>query len=78
MPHAISERVLIGRINRKLALDGERLHKFDPRWRNAWEYGPYYIVDVSRNFMTAYGIGDLEGLGRELGVLAGGEALAAA
>jgi hypothetical protein len=64
----LSERALARRIDRKLNLEGQRLRKYDERWRNSWQYGPYYIV-THDNLSVEYGISDLEGLGKELGVI---------
>ena len=68
---AVSERTLVQRINRRLALQGERLHvarREDPNT------GRYYITD-DRNTLIAWHC-DPEQLASELGVLAELESMA--
>ena len=63
----VSMRALIQRINRRLAKDGERLHRYrGGQWST--DLGEFYIVDEYRNFLVR-GHVDLAALGRELGVL---------
>lgn len=70
----VSERALVGRINRALAKDGEALRRCRRNSR-AWpELGDYYVVDINKNFVTGKRL-DLEDYGRELKVLADFEAL---
>lgn len=64
----VSFKTLIARINRKLTHDGERL-----RSRRGRSGGtPRHSIVDGRNAVTWQG-DDLEGLGRELGVLLPGE-----
>jgi len=69
----ITEKALIGRINRKLAHDGEQLCR-GRSYAAVQELG-WYIVNVQRNTIEAQRCVLLE-LGRELGVLADHEELA--
>lgn len=70
----VSERALIGRINRKLADIDERLKKCTPgsRWSN--ELGEFYTVNVRYNWLLDRDV-DLETLGHDLGVLRTSEEL---
>ena len=61
----VTRDALIKRLNRKLANEGEILRA--NRWWNT-DMGDFYIVDRDSNGLKA-GHVDLEGLGRELGVL---------
>ena len=73
MSHLVSESAVIKRINRRLAKDGEQLRT--RRSERYWsDLGTHYIVD-SNNCVTASHV-DLEQLGRELGALRPGEAVA--
>ena len=76
MKKKLTERALIARINRKLANDSQALKKCreNSQWFN--ELGYYYIVDETLNTITAQNI-KLDKLGKELGVLAEFEELAA-
>jgi hypothetical protein len=65
---AVSLRALIQRINRKLALDDEKL-KASRGARAIQDLGDYYILDFSRNVISAKYV-DPESLGREMEVLA--------
>lgn len=73
----VSERALIGRINRLLAKKAtpEMLLRCreDSRWSN--DLGRYYITDSNRHLRDTDV--DIEKLGRELGALKPGEALKA-
>jgi hypothetical protein len=70
----VSKRALAQRISRALEKQGEKL--MATRGEGArMELGDFYVIDVSRNFVTAKDV-DLESLGRELGVLKPYEALA--
>jgi hypothetical protein len=69
----ITEGALIARIKRKLAHSGDRFCLSRGRMRAC--YGRWHIVDRT-NTVTASG-DDLEDLGRQLGVLARKERLAA-
>ncbi len=64
----VSERAVIQRINRALALQGQKMRK-TRGWRAHHELGDYYVVVPSRNFIVAQNI-DLEAFARELEVLA--------
>ena len=64
----INKWALIGRINRKLAKDGEKLCVSRGQQMRI-DVGDLYIVDVSGNFVVREDI-DLEELGHDLGVLA--------
>jgi hypothetical protein len=67
----VSMRALIQRINRRLAKNGERLHRYrGGQWST--DLGEFYIRDEYRNFLVQ-GHVDPEALGRELGVLKGWE-----
>ena len=74
--HHLSERTVIQRINRKLAKESEQLHKCRKNSRTYSNLGHYYIVDTYRNTIICSGIEDLEGLARDVGVIAQGETLA--
>ena len=63
----ITKRALAQRINRKLATEGEKLVKARSE-RLALELGDYYAVDIGRNCVSRKDF-ELEGLGRQLGVL---------
>jgi hypothetical protein len=69
----ITESALKARINRRLAIDGERL--LTPREGSSDDvrYGPHYIVDGAK-IMQRWNV-YLDDLGRELGVLREGEVL---
>lgn len=69
----ISECTLKRRINRRLRADGLALRIYGTKWQDPERYGPFFVVDLWRNEGVRYGIADLEGLGRELGVLDRGE-----
>ena len=72
----VAERALVGRINRALAKKAtpEQLLRCreDSRWFN--ELGRYYVTNANRHLRDSNV--DIEKLGRELGVLMPGEALA--
>jgi len=75
----VSERALVGRINRKLAKKGQQLRRRRVTWDGSnWlednDLGRYYIVDLERDFLVEHHV-DLEEIGRDLKVLAGWEAL---
>ena len=63
----VSPRALLARINRKLVHDGECMKtcRSDSRWWH--DLGDYYVVDLSRNFLTHKHY-DLEEWGRDLGM----------
>lgn len=71
MKAPVSERALIARINRALKREDDlaQLKTCREDSRAYSTCGRYYIVDHSRNTITATHV-DLENLGRELGVLA--------
>ena len=70
----ISERALVQRINRKLAPDFEQLRVARIDSRVEFDFGRYYLINQSLNFVIAKNC-DLETLGRELGVLTAFESL---
>ena len=70
----VSERALIGRINRRLDRDNKKLFKSRPGSRLEANVGRFYVVDVWRNTVVDTHV-DLESYGRELGVLAEWEQL---
>ncbi|MEJ5370230.1 MAG: hypothetical protein WHT08_18110 [Bryobacteraceae bacterium] len=70
----VSERALIGRINRRLDRDNKKLFKSRPGSRLEANVGRFYVVDVWRNTVVDTHV-DLESYGRELGVLAEWEKL---
>jgi len=70
----VSERALIGRINRRLDRDYKKLYKSRPGSRLEANVGRFYVVDVWRNTVVDTHV-DLESYGRELGVLAEWEQL---
>jgi len=70
----VSERALIGRINRRLGRDYKKLFKSRPGSRLEANVGRFYVVDVWRNTVVDTHV-DLESYGRELGVLAEWEQL---
>ena len=69
----VSMAALMARINRKLAHDGEQL-KATRGERARQDFGDYYIIDRSGNFVVAKHC-DPEELAREIGVLQPYEAL---
>lgn len=64
---SISERALLGRINRALP-EFEVLRKARPGSRAEADLGTFFVVDLNRNAVTAQHV-DIEALGRELGAL---------
>ena len=64
----VSTRALVQRINRKLQKDDEKLKACRRDSRAYHDLGDFYVVDVSTGFVTTKDI-DLEGIGREMGVL---------
>jgi hypothetical protein len=70
----VSERALIGRINRRLGRDYKKLFKSRPGSRLEANVGRFYVVDVWRNTVVDTHV-DLKSYGRELGVLAEWEQL---
>jgi len=58
---------LMARINRKLALQNQKLHKSRPRMGHN-ELGDYYIKDFNRNFIVDKNV-DIERVARELGLI---------
>ncbi len=73
---AITADACIKRINRRLAHTGERLCTSRSSGEKS-NLGSRYILDTYRNSPVRYPIEDLEDLGRELGVLAPNEKVAA-
>jgi hypothetical protein len=76
----ISERALLGRINRRLAHADRRVCKTRPLgYVDGSPYfadlGQFHEIDISRNFVVDTAL-DLEEIGRELGVLGEHEAVA--
>ncbi len=63
----VGERSLIQRLNRRLAKDNRKLFMSRSRAAEA-EFGKFYIADTATGEVTA-SIIDLEGLGRDLGML---------
>jgi hypothetical protein len=72
--NTISEKALKARINRRLAIDGEKL--LTPKEGSSGDvsYGPHYIVDGNK-IMQRWNL-DIEDLGREVGALREGEVIA--
>jgi hypothetical protein len=70
----VSERALTLRINRKLKRDHRKLCK--SRRREQSNLGDFHVVDAYRNMVVDHHV-DIEALGRELGVLAEAEKIAA-
>lgn len=68
----VTERALIGRINRRLAHDGEKLCKTRPHEPADW--GDFHTIDCNRNAIIGTNH-NLEEFARELNVMAAGEAL---
>lgn len=67
----VTERALVARINRKLAQEGEQMHRTrGERWRG--DLGCFYITDTRTHALIAASCTP-EGVGRELGVLRPGE-----
>jgi hypothetical protein len=66
----VSEKALIGRINRVLQKENQyqQLHKSRPG-REFQNLGAYHIVDHYTNTVTSHLINNLEDLGREMSVL---------
>ncbi len=75
MKKPVSFRALEQRINRKLKKEGMtmRRNRGGPYME---QYGPFYVVDLKNNSIVD-GVDDLEAYGRQLGVLAEWEKLAA-
>jgi hypothetical protein len=73
--NTITERALIGRINRRLS-DSERVRACPWGSRGIDTLGRHYLVDWHRNVVLDTHV-DLEYLGRELGALADHERLEA-
>lgn len=71
----VSERALIGRVNRKLLAQGEILRQCSEKSRWFHDLGRYYIVCIHRNAVDDRHI-DLEAFARELGALGPAEVLA--
>ena len=70
----VSPRILLQRINRKLAKDFETVKTTrGDRWRG--ELGDYYRVDLSRNVILETDV-DLELTAKQLGVIKKWESLA--
>jgi hypothetical protein len=68
----VSERALLQRINRKLRHYNQRVCKSTPSCHSDWRFGDYYLRgEVGIDDFDV----DLEGLGREIGVLAEWERL---
>jgi len=64
----VSERALVGRINRALRDDDLMLRKNRPGGRAEQEMGRYFELNTRINGATQYHV-DIEDYGRELGVL---------
>ena len=71
---AVPEHVLVKRINRRLAPNGEKMKVARTRYRSTVG-GKYYIFAIDGNFVVRDHI-NLETIARELGALAPGERLA--
>ena len=71
----ITERALIARLNRRLADDGQQIKTCREGSRSFPTLGRYYIVRIDFNAVDTPDI-DLEGWGREMGVLRDNESLA--
>jgi hypothetical protein len=72
MEFRTSKDALIQRLRRRLQKDGQALRIARGSIQSYWETGKYYTIDISSNFIIHKDI-DLEGFGRELGVLAPSE-----
>ena len=65
---------LVKRINRKLKPGGERLHRSRAYYAQGQgpyydhNFGEFYIIDETQNVLVGSNV-DIEGYGRELGVL---------
>ncbi len=70
----ITERALLTRINRQLIKEMQQVRKCRINTSGHGELGDFYAVDLNCNTVTAKHV-DLETWGRELGVLAGFEAV---
>lgn len=75
MSQSVTTTTLIKRIRRNLARDGIALRTCREASRFHNELGDYYLIDTSSNRISAKHC-TLEGLGRELGVLAAHEIVA--
>ncbi len=73
MKKTITERALFARVDRRLKKDGDFLRRCRQDSKAYAELGSYYIVS-SNNVVTAQHC-SLEGLAKELGVLADWEVL---
>jgi hypothetical protein len=71
---AVTKKALKARINRRLAVEGERLLTPKEGSSDDVRYGPHYVVDGDK-IMRRWNL-HLDDLGRELGVLREGETLA--
>jgi cytochrome oxidase assembly protein ShyY1 len=69
----VTERAVIQRVNRKLALEGQKL-RTSRSARSIQDSGRYYIVDLRGNWLARKNV-DVEKLARELEVLAGWESI---
>ena len=63
----VGERSLVQRLNRRLAKDHQKLCMSRSRAARS-EFGKFYIADTATGEVTA-ALLDLQGLGRDLGVL---------
>lgn len=67
-PFTVSPRAVIARINRKLKPELQAVRVTRGRLAHERDFGPYYLIDYNRNWITDKDVG-LEELARELGVL---------
>ena len=67
----VTERALVARINRKLAHDGEQMHRTRGEYLRR-RFGDFYITAI-RTMAPIATYCTPEGVGRELGVLRHGE-----
>jgi hypothetical protein len=71
----ISERALMGRINRKLNHEYKAVRKTRPNSMERMNLGEYYLLDTYRNIVEAFNV-KLDNIARDLGVMAEYEELA--
>lgn len=74
MKATVTKRALFARIDRKLQKDGERLRRCKESSKAYADLGDYYVVSGNTNTVIAQHC-SLEGLAKELGLLAAWEVL---
>jgi hypothetical protein len=75
MSYLVTNGALVARINRKLAKDWKKLHKYRESSSGHHNLGDYYVVDSYRNAIINTHV-DVLSFARDLGVIHPGELLA--